>query len=319
MKAVILDAETMGRDIDFAPIENVCDLAVFNNTKKEEIAQRINDAEIVILNKVVLDKAALSCAKKLRLICVFAIGYNNIDINYCRENNISVRNTPGYCVQSVCQHTFALLFALIENLRYYDDFVKSGLYSKSGAANHLAKPFFELDGKNWGIIGLGAIGRQVGFAARAFGANVCYSSLSGAEREEPFLRVPLERLLKESDIISLSTPLNEKSQGLIGKNALALMKKSAVLINVSRGAVTDEAALAQAIDEGIIAGAGIDVYSSEPPEKSSLLMNVKKSDRVVFTPHIAWASVEARRRCISMTAQNITSYLNGEKGNDVCR
>ncbi len=318
MKAVILDAETMGADIDFSPVEKMCSLTVYSATPPEKTAERIKDAQIVILNKVKIDKAVLEKAERLRLICVFAVGYNNIDTQYCRERGISVRNTPGYCVDSVCQHTFALLFMLSESLDYYDAFVKSGAYSDMAAANHLGKPFCEVANKRWGIIGMGAIGRKTGSVAQAFGAEVVYASVSGAVREEPFERLSMDELLKTSDIISLSTPLTTKSAGLIGERELSMMKPTAVLVNVSRGAVTDEAALARAIDNGKIAGAAIDVYSEEPPKITSPLMKIKNKERVVFSPHIAWGSVEARRRCVQMTANNIADFLKGEKGNDVC-
>lgn len=317
MKIVILDASTMGADIDLSPILGLGDCTVYQSTSKEECVGRIKDADIVILNKVVLSADVLEKAKNLKLICLFAIGFNNVDIEYCKGRNILVRNVPGYCIDSVCQHTFALLFSLIENIRYYDDFVKDKKYSKSGIANHIGIPFGEIAGKKWGIIGMGAIGRKTADVAAAFGADVCYSSVSGVSRKEKYPCVPMETLLRESDIISLSTPLNEKTTHLIGEKELDMMKESAVLINVSRGAVIDEDALSEAIDSGKIAGAGIDVYSTEPPREDFPLINVKNTNRVVFSPHIAWASVEARANCISMTAENIRTFLNGERNNDV--
>lgn len=317
MKAVILDGATMGADIDFSPIESVCDTQIFAATEPQELARRICDADVVILNKVVLSEAVLSGAKRLKLICVFAVGYNNIDIEYCRKHGISVRNVPGYCTESVCQHTFALLFSLAEKLSYYDGFVKSGAYSRGKTANHIGKPFDEISGMNWGIIGMGSIGRRVADCAAAFGANVCYSSISGAVREEKYPNVPLDVLLGESDIISVHAPLNEKTIGLIGAEELSKMKSTAVIVNVGRGAITDEAALAEALKNGKIAGAAIDVFSEEPPRADNPLLSVPE-DRIVFSPHIAWASVGARRRCIEMTADNIKTFINGEKHNDVC-
>lgn len=317
MKIVILDAKTMGEDIDFSPITRLGDCEIYPTTNENECAARIKDADVVIINKVQLGENILKCAKNLKLICLFAIGFNNVDIEFCKARGILVRNVPGYCVESVCQHTFALLFSLMENIRYYDDYVKDGLYSKSGVANHMGKVFNEIAGKKWGIVGLGAIGRATAKAAAAFGAEVCYSSISGTKREEDYPCVSKETLLKECDIITLSTPLNENAFHYIGEDELKMMKKSAVIINVSRGAVIDENALAKALDEGEIFGAGIDVYSEEPPKENMPLLNIKDKSKVVFTPHIAWSSVEARKKCVSMTAENITAFINGEKHNDV--
>ena len=317
MKIVLLDMATMGSDMEFSCIERLGECVKYENTLSGEVSERIKDADVVVINKVQLGREVLKEAKNLKLICVFAIGYNNVDIEYCRENNIRVRNVPGYCVESVCQHTFALLFMLMENMRYYDDFVKNGSYSKSGVANHLGKPFFEIAGKKWGIIGMGAIGRAVADCAAAFGAEVCYCSISGAVRREKYENVDLTTLLTECDIISIHAPLNEKTMHLIGEKELKMMKRTAYIVNVGRGAVIDEKALAEAIDNGIIGGAALDVFTTEPPEATSSIMNVKNKERIVYTPHTAWSSVEARKRCISMTADNIAAFVNGESRNDV--
>ena len=317
MKIVLLDTATMGSDMEFSCIERLGECVKYENTLSGEVSERIKDADVVVINKVQLGREVLKEARELKLICVFAIGYNNVDVEYCRENNIRVRNVPGYCVESVCQHTFALLFMLMENMRYYDDFVKNGSYSKSGVANHLGKPFFEIAGKKWGIIGMGAIGRAVADCAAAFGAEVCYCSISGVVRREKYENVDLSTLLTECDIISVHAPLNEKTMHLIGENELKMMKKSAYIVNVGRGAVIDEKALAEAIDEGVIGGAALDVFTTEPPEATSPIMNVKNKERIVYTPHTAWSSVEARKRCISMTADNIAAFIKGESRNDV--
>ena len=317
MKIVLLDTLTMGSDMNFKCIEKLGELVEYGNTSPDEVAERIKDADVVALNKVVLDEKVLKSAKNLKLICVFAIGYNNIDIEYCKAHGIKVRNVPGYCSGSVCQHTFALLFSLIENMRYYDDFVKDGRYSASGVANHLAKRFFEVEGKKWGIIGMGSIGRRVADCATAFGAQVCYSSISGAVRDEGYPNVPLTELLSECDIITVHAPLNEKTHHLIGEKELKMMKKTAVIVNVGRGSIIDEAALAEAIDNDVIAGAALDVYGEEPPKAASPIMNIKNQEKIVYTPHIAWGSVQARERCISMTAENIEAFIKGESRNDV--
>lgn len=317
MKIVLLDTATMGNDMEFSCIEMLGECVKYENTLSSEVPGRIKDADVVVINKVQLGREVLKEARNLKLICVFAIGYNNVDIEYCKENNIRVRNVPGYCVESVCQHTFALLFMLMENMRYYDDFVKNGNYSKSGVANHLGKPFFEIAGKKWGIIGMGAIGRAVADCAAAFGAQVCYSSISGAVRKEKYENVDLSTLLTECDIISVHAPLNEKTMHLIGEKELKMMKKSAYIVNVGRGAVIDEKALAEAIDNCIIGGAALDVFTTEPPQADSPIMNVKNKERIVYTPHTAWSSIEARKRCISMTADNIDAFIKGESRNDV--
>lgn len=317
MKIVLLDTDTMGQDMEFSCIERLGECVKYKNTSPEEVSERIKDADVVVINKVLLNGEVLQNAQNLKLICLFAIGYNNVDINYCKEHNIRVRNVPGYCVESVCQHTFALLFMLIENMRYYDDFVKCGSYSKSGVANHLGRPFFEISGKKWGIIGMGAIGRAVADCAASFGAQVCYSSISGSARREKYEHVDLNTLFSECDIISIHAPLNEKTMHLIGEKELKMMKKTAFIVNVGRGAVIDEAALAGAIDNGVIAGAALDVYSTEPPKEDSPIMSVKNRERIVYTPHTAWSSVEARKRCISMTADNIEAFTKGEERNDV--
>ena len=317
MKIVILDADTMGKDIDFSPIKAIGETVIFPLTAPNEIADRIKDADVVVTNKVLLGEKELSSAKNLKLICLFAIGFNNIDINYCKEHNILVRNVPGYCVESVCQHTFALLFMLIENLRYYDDFVKSFSYSSQSTANHIGRPFREIAGLKWGIIGMGAIGRSVAKVASAFGAKVTYSSISGAVRKEDYDEVPLKTLLSESDIITIHAPLNEKTFHLIGKKEFEMMKDTAVLVNVGRGAIIDEEALSYALDNDLIGGAAIDVFTNEPPEASSPLMTVKKKEKLVFSPHMAWASSQARERCIKMTADNIKAFMNNERLHDV--
>ena len=317
MKIVLLDTGTMGSDIDYSSLDCLGECIKYHNTQPDEVPERIKDADAVIINKVLLNETVLRCAENLKLICVFAIGYNNIDIEYCQKRGIRVRNVPGYCVESVCQHTFAILFSLLEKLRYYDDFVKNGEYTRSGLANHLGKPFFEISGKKWGIIGMGAIGRAVADCASAFGAKICYSSISGAIRKEKYENVPLDTLLSESDIISVHAPLNEKTVKLIGAEEFKKMKKTAYIINVGRGAIIDEAALADAINSGTIAGAALDVYSEEPPGENSPILSIKDSERIVYTPHIAWASVEARQRCVDMTAENVKAFMENRSLHDV--
>ncbi len=316
MKIVILDAKTMGEDIDFSPILNIGETVIYESTSPEETLDRIKDADVVCLNKVVLNEEVLKKANNLKLICLFAIGFNNIDTRYCKTRGIKVRNVPGYCIESVCQHAFAILFSLMENIGYYDEFVRSGKYEESGTANHLGKPFEEISGKRFGILGMGAIGRRIASVANAFGAKVSYASLSGVKREEKFEEIPFSELISQSDIICLCAPLNEKTYKIIGENELKSMKNTAIIINVGRGALTDEYALARALDDGEIGGAAIDVYENEPPIGSPLL-NVKNKEKILYTPHIAWSSIQARKRCVEMVADNIKAFIRKESSNDV--
>ncbi len=317
MKVVILDGATMGTDIDFGPISRRFETVIHDRTAPEERAERIKDADAVAVNKVVIDRRALENAPNVRLVCVFAVGYNNIDIEYCRERGIRVRNVPGYCVDSVAQHTMAMALALTESLSYYDSFVKDGRYTQSGLANHLGRPFWEISGKNWGILGMGNIGRKVAELAAAFGARVSYASLSGVKRSEAYPEVSLEELLIQSDIISVHSPLNSVTENILDKGAFALMKPSAVVINVSRGGLINSADLAEAIDSGMLWGAAVDVFPQEPPSAEDPLLNIKKRERILLTPHIAWSSVEARARCVAAVAENISAFQQGRELNDV--
>ncbi|MCH5188063.1 MAG: hydroxyacid dehydrogenase [Oscillospiraceae bacterium] len=307
----------MGADIDFSPITRRFDTVIYDKTTPEEKLRRVKDAEVIVINKVVIDKETIDAAPNLKLVAVFAVGYNNIDVKYCREKGIRVRNVPGYCTDSVAQHTFALLFQLIESLNYYDGYVKDGSYTHSGLANHMGRPFSEIAGKRWGIIGMGNIGRRVAHIAEAFGCKVSYASTSGVRRPENWPEVSMDELLAESDIISIHAPLSASTENLINREALAKMKPSAVIVNVGRGAIIDSAALAEAVDQGLIGGAAIDVYPEEPPKANDSLLTVKNREKIVLSPHIAWSSVEARARCVEMTADNISAFIEGKDSNDV--
>lgn len=317
MKIVILDKMTLGEDIGISDIEALGECTVYDNIDDKLIAAALSDADICITNKKVLGKHNLKDCKSLKLICLFATGFNNVDIDFCASRGIKVRNIPGYCTKSVCQHTFALLLALMEQIIYYDDFVKSGKYSESGLANHLGRPFTEISGKRWGIIGMGDIGREVAKVARSFGAEVVFSRVTGAKRREEYDEVTMEELIKTSDIISIHSPLNDNTKNLIDMEKLKMMKKSAFLINTGRGGIVDSGALVHAVDNGYIKGAAVDVYPKEPIDKDDPFMKALNKERFVFSPHIAWGSVEARRRCVALTAENIKSFIKGESLNDV--
>lgn len=317
MKIVVLDKMTLGDDISLDPITKNGECELYDNLDSSLIGSVLSDADVCVTNKKVLGEHNLKDCKNLKLICLTATGYNNVDVEWCKKRGIKVRNVPGYCTESVCQHTFALLLSLIESITYYDNFVKTGVYTKSGVANHLGKPFYEINGKQWGIIGMGGIGREVAKVATAFGAKVIYAPVSGKSRKEIYDEVTLDELFKTSDIVSIHSPLNAKTENLVNKEKLSLMKKDAVIINVGRGAIVNSHDLVEAVDTGIIRGAGIDVYPTEPPQADDPFMNIKHPERFVLTPHIAWASVEARQRCVDIVGENINSFIENRGCNDV--
>lgn len=308
---VILDGQTLG-NLDFDELKEFGNVVNYDTTKPEEVIERIKDAHIVLTNKVVLNETNLKEAKNLELICETATGFNNIDIVYAKNNNIAVTNVAGYSTNTVAQHTFATVLSLYDKLSYYDDFVKSGEYAKSGLFTNVTNPFYELEGKTWGIIGLGAIGRRVAKIAEAFGVNVIYYSTSGKNSNSDYRRVEFNELLETSDIISIHAPLNDDTKGLINYDALKKMKKNSILVNMGRGPIVVEGDLAKAIDEELITGAALDVFEVEPIALDNPLVSVKNKDRLVLTPHIAWASVEARNRLFKEVINNIKAFYNGE-------
>ena len=315
-KIVILDGKTLG-EVDYKRLKEFGEIEYYGITKDEEVRERVKNANIIITNKVALTKESLSEAKELEIICEAATGFNNIDINYAKENNIAVTNVAGYSTSSVAQHTFATALSLIEKLSFYDNFVKSGQYAVSGQFTSLEKSFFEIEGKTWGIIGLGNIGKKVAKIAEAFGAKIVYYSTSGRNSDSHFERVDFEELLKVSDIISIHSPLNEKTLGLIDYEALSKMKKESILVNMGRGPIVVEKDLAKAIDEELIGGAALDVFEVEPISRDSVLTKVKNKERLVLTPHIGWASVESRERLFDVVIENIKSFYRGEIRNRV--
>lgn len=306
MKIVFLDAATMG-DVSFSPISALGDLECFQTSDREEALQRVKDAEVLIINKIKVDKELVDAAPKLRLICEAATGVNNIDLEYAASKGIPVRNAVGYSTDSVVQMTFMMILSLVGRCRYFDDFVKSGEYSRSGLFTDVSKMFFELRGKRLGIIGLGNIGGNVAKVGEAFGMNVSYFSTSGTSHSKDYPSVDLDTLMSSSDIISIHAPYNERTAGLVGAEQLRKMKSTAYIVNMGRGGIIDEAALAEAIDGGWIAGAGVDVFTAEPLPADNPLLNVRNRDRLILTPHIGWASIEARERLVAMIADNIAA------------
>ncbi len=318
MKICILDAKTLGEDVDLSVFKQFGSVEIYAETKPYEVIERINDVDIVITNKVVLKEETLNHAQKLKLICVAATGTNNIDLDYAAKKQIAVTNVAGYSTMSVLQHTFAMLFYLMESLPYYDKYVKSGEYAKSSIFTHHGRPFHELSGKTWGIIGLGAIGKTVANAAEAFGCRVVYYSTSGKNNNTQYERVELDSLLEESDIVSIHAPLNNETKGLIDYTRMGLMKKRAIILNLGRGGIIKEDDLARALDEGLIRGAALDVLESEPINGDNPLLKIKNSDRLFITPHIAWASIEARRRLVDEIALNIEAFIHEKERNRIC-
>ena len=314
MKITVLDANTLGNDIDVSRISLVGDLTVYNFTEKDQVAERIKDSDVVVLNKIKLNEGNLSSAENLKLICVTATGYDNIDIGYCKNRDIQVSNIVGYSTNSVAQVTVATVLELATHIREFNRYVTSGDYTKSGVANKVTPAFNELSGKTWGIIGLGNIGKKVAAVAQAFGCKVLAFKQTP---DDNYNCTDLETLCQISDIISIHTPLNEKTRGLIGKRELDMMKPSVILYNAARGAVTDEAAIADAVLNKKIGAFGCDVYSVEPFPASHPMQKISNLPNVCLTPHMAWASFEARNLCIDEVIENIKAFGLGIARNRV--
>ena len=310
MKIIFLDADTVGDVPNLNSIEDFGDVTFYPTTKPGQTAERIRNADIVITNKVILDQKLMGQAKELKLICVAATGMNNIDREAAKELDIEVKNVAGYASQSVAQSTFAMILHLVQNIPFYDDFVKSGEYSKSKIFTSVDRDFQEISGKRFGIIGLGNIGQKVAQIAKAFGAEVTYYSTSGKNTDQPYLLLGLEELLKTSDFISIHAPLNENTMALINYERIKLMKSSAILVNTGRGGIVNEQDLAEAIDEGLIRGAAIDVFETEPIPDNHPLLRIKNRERLVLTPHMTWSSLEARMNLIEGIKINIREFLS---------
>lgn len=316
MNIVILERSSVGMDVSVDSLKDLGDVTVYNTTEYEEIKERIKDADIVIANKSRLCEDTLKDAKNVKLICEFATGFDNVDLDYCRQRNIGVCNVRDYSTEMVAQHTFAMALFLSEKLSHYDDFVKSGKYANHNRFSYFDIPFKELAGKTWGIIGMGNIGRKVASIAKAFGCRVIFYSVTGKSSVTDYERVDFDTVLKESDFLSIHCPLSDLSRGLIDAAALKKMKKTAVLINVARGPIVKQQDLYDALVNGEIAAAGLDVLEKEPIAKDNPLQKITDSTKLIITPHLAWASVEARERCVSMTYDNIRAFMDGK---ELCR
>ena len=308
MKIIFLDAATMG-DTSFEPIARLGELVCYESSTPEQALERVQDCDVLIVNKVKVTPQLIDAAKNLKLICESATGVNNIDIDYAAAKGIPVRNAVGYSTTTVVQATFMHILTLVSKAPYFDDCVKSGRYSQMGMFTDVSQDWWELSGKTIGIIGMGNIGNRVAKVAEAFGMNVCYFSTSGTSHNKEYPSVTLEELLKNSDIVSIHAPLNERTSGLIGEKELKLMKSSAYLINMGRGGIAVEEDLAKAVDEGVIAGAGLDVYVTEPLPADNCFLRMSHPERMSLAPHVGWASEQARERLMAQVAQNIESEM----------
>ena len=308
MKLVILDRRSLGNDVDVSIFDKFGEVISYDLTKENETLERVKDADIVITNKVLITKEHMDNSK-MKLICITATGTNNVDLAYAKEKGIPVKNVAGYSSSSVAQVAFSMIFHLVTKLNYYKNYVDEGNWQKSELFTHIDAPFFELDGKRVGVIGLGDIGRNFAKKASAFGCEVVYYSTSGKNSNSEYKRVELDELLKTSDIISIHCPLNNDTKDLLNYENMKTIKDGAILLNLGRGGIINEVDLAKIIDEKEIY-CGIDVVSVEPILESNPLLKVKNKERLLLTPHIGWASIEARTKLISLVASNIKEFIS---------
>ena len=309
MKIIFPDIKTIGEDLDLSPFDAFGEVIKYPFSTPEELRERSRDADIIIFNKVRIDEASVGDAKHLKIVCVTGTGTNNIDKDYLASKGIAWRNVAGYSTESVAQHTFAMLFYLIEKLSFYDDYVKGDHYTNDTSFGHFREQFHEISGKTWGIIGLGSIGRRVADIAKVFGANVIYASPSGQPPQDGYHQTDLDTLLRSSDIISVHAPLNEYTENLLDEEAFDKMKANCIFLNLGRGAIVVEEALAHAIKNGSIAAAGLDVLAIEPMSDSSPFREFKDSKRLLITPHVAWASVESRTRLMNIILSQLKGFF----------
>ena len=314
MKIIILDKSTLGEDIDLSPIYALGETIEYETTDETQIIERICDADVVVVNKIKLNKENLPYAKKIKLICVAATGYDNIDTQYCKQNSIAVCNVPGYSTESVAQISVSLALYLVNKLGEYTEFVKNGSYTASGVANRLTPVYHEQSSLTWGVVGGGGIGTRVAEIAKAMGFSVL---VCRRKKEGKFPLADIDTLVEKCDIISLHVPLNDSTRNLINKERIAKMKQTAILVNTARGAVTDEQALADAVLNGEIGGLGVDVYSVEPFCEEHPFNKILNLKNVLLTPHMAWGSFESRNRCVCEIAKNIESYFKNQQRNKV--
>ena len=317
MKISILERDSLGIDVDMSEIDKLGEVTVYPATTVENAVEHIGDADIIIANKLSLNAETLKGAVNLKFVAQTATGTNNVDFAYTNSKGIKVANVPSYSTDSVAQHTFALLLYLVEKMRFFDDYVKNGTYSRSNCFSCLDMIYPEIAGKTWGIIGMGAIGQKVAQIATGFGCKVICYSASGRTYDMPYEQVDFDTLLAKSDILSVHAPLNEYTKGLMNYDAFCKMKSSAYFINVGRGPIVVEEDLARALEEDQIRAAGLDVLCVEPMPLDNPLLKFKDSSKIIITPHVAWATSEARQRCVDVVTENIKAFLRGEEKNVV--
>ena len=317
MKISILERDSLGIDVDMSAIDQLGDVTVYAATTVENAVEHIGDADIIIANKLPLNETTLKEAKNLKFVAQTATGTNNVDFSFTNSKGIKVANVPSYSTDSVAQHTFALLLYLVEKMRFFDDYVKNGTYSNSNCFSCLDMIYPEIAGKTWGIIGMGAIGQKVAQIATVFGCKIICYSASGRTYDMPYEQVDFDTLLAKSDILSVHAPLNEYTKGLMNYDAFCKMKSSAYFINVGRGPIVVEEDLARALEEDQIRAAGLDVLCVEPMPLDNPLLKFKDSSKIIITPHVAWATSEARQRCVDVVTENIKAFLRGEEKNVV--
>ena len=315
MKIVELDRETLGYDIDTSVLKTIGDFEEHEAADLETTREYIKDADVIIFNKTRMNEELLKDAPNVKMLAITATGFDNIDLEYCKSRGIAAANVKAYSTPAVAQHTFAMALFVLEKISYYDEYVKSGRYSSQSGFCNFDEKYNELSGKTWGIIGMGNIGRSVARIAEAFGCKVIFYSASGNSTCTDYERVELETLLKESDVLSIHCPLSDRTRNLINRDTLKLMKRNAILINVARGPVVNDADLAEALNNGTIAGVGLDVLGVEPMEKDNPLGLIKDSRKLLITPHMAWASVESRQRCFDEVFENIRAFMEGRERN----
>lgn len=313
MDIVFLDKKTVGDVDNFNLLHKIGNVQVFDQTLPEQVVERCTGKDIIITNKVVINKEIMDALPSLKLICVAATGLNNIDIDYAKKKGIEVRNVVAYSTDSVAQSTFSMLLFLLNRFSYYDAYVKSGAYARSDIFTHHGPAFWELAGKRFGIIGLGNIGRRVARIAEGYGMEVVFYSTTGRNNNINYKRFDLDTLLKTSDVISIHAPLSDTTRNLISYQKLKLMRSCAILLNTGRGGIVNEADLARALNENVIAAAGIDVLDREPIDSRNPLLKIYNKDKILLTPHIAWASMESRARLIEKISKNIEAFKR-EKG-----
>lgn len=318
MNIVALERNSAGTDVSVDCWKEFGNVTCYRNTvTEEEVRERIKDADVIIANKSPMNERTLKDAPNVKLICELATGFDNCDLEYCKNRGIKVTNVVDYSTAMVAQHTFTLALALSQKLPHYDNYVKSGAYAAQDRFSNFDVPFWELDGKTWGIVGMGNIGRRVAKIATAFGCKVIFHSITGKSTCTDYPQVDKDTLLAESDFLSLHCPLSDLSRSFIDREALQKMKKTAILINVARGQVVNNHDLYDALMAGEIEAAGLDVLEKEPITADNPLSNFQDSNRLIITPHLAWASVEARTRCVEGVYLNIQAFLRGEDRNVV--